>query len=343
MAVALVLLVISLIAEVVMRFNAVPPKPLPKPYDNKQKDDVLGWKSKDDYHFKTDDFNDSKGGKYSININFSKHGFRKWDTTANDETKPAVFFVGDSYVESLESPDKDLFYSVFADSLPFRVFAAGTAGYGSTQEFLVLQHYVDSINPKYVVLEMCGNDFPDNFWKLEEVTGYKVGQTRPYLNLNNQLEYHRPHHLIEDVTHYSKWFGFLLGRTKNALIKLHVISNSENGDEMITRKGLAYEKYHTSYQITGNCLKNIKGLLDKKGITLFVFVADDFEPYKSDLRTLCKENNIPVVPSVAEEVRKHENAGETVRAFDGYHWNPNGQKIVADELIKYFRQIPGAH
>ena len=333
LAFLLVLLAVFVIAEVAMRVAA---KPRP-PFDNKQKDDVLGWRSKEGYRYQTNHFPDNKWGIYPVKLSFTKYGFRKWDTGLQDTTKPAAFFIGDSYTESLHASDNETFYSIVGDSLPLRVFAYGSEGYGTTQELLILKQYIDSINPKYVILEMCANDFPDNYWELEKRTGYRVGERRPYLTLDNKLEYHHPLYWVDGIKQYSHVAYFLTLNIKRALVNLKLLPKHPLGEDIMFTEGLRYKEYFTSYQLTGNGLKNIRQLLDARGIKLLVFNADNFEPTQTDLKRLCKENGIDMIDSVAQQVLKHQRAGETVRAFDGYHWNPNGHRIVASQIIKYFR------
>ncbi len=330
----LVLTVISILSEITIRLVVKIPAP---PYDNKEMDEVLGWRSKAGYRFQTNTFYDNKGGTYPVDLSFTKHGFRRWDDAITDSVKPAVLFIGDSYVESLQVSDKDAFYAVFGDSLDYRIFAAGTSGYGTTQELLLLRQFIDSIRPQFVVLEMCTNDFPDNYWQLEKETGYKVGLKRPYLNLANRIEYHHPDYWLDELKKYSLLYYVIAVKAQNALIKMHLLRSDARGDRMIESRGLQYDKYALAYRLTGNTLMNIKGLLDKRGIKLLVFIADDFEPTTTDFKRLCAENNIDVIESIAGQVRAHDRLGETVHTFDGFHWNPKGQKIVANELIKYFK------
>jgi hypothetical protein len=95
----ILLLVTLLIGEVVIRLTNVP---VGAPYNGKEKDKLLGWKTKAFYTYHTSDFSDNKGGKYEVNLNFKQHGFRTWGETAFDSTIGNLFVLGDSYVESIE-------------------------------------------------------------------------------------------------------------------------------------------------------------------------------------------------------------------------------------------------
>ena len=68
--------------------------------------------------------------------------------------------------------------------------AAG--GYGTMQEYLAMEQWVDKINPDLLVLEVCNNDFIDNSPEMERLAVYKVSERRPYLNADGNVFYERP-------------------------------------------------------------------------------------------------------------------------------------------------------
>jgi len=202
---------------------------------------------------------------------------------------------------------------------------------------MVLNQFIDSINPDWIVLEMCANDFADNYWKLEEVTGYKVGERRPYMTLENRIEYHHPHYWLEDLKKYSVFLNFIFTKMRNALFRLKILPIASTADKLIAKKNLNYNLLAESYQLTENTLTKIDSLAKSRRAKLYVFVADDFQPFLTNINRICTENHIDIIDGIGQEVRATENGGMVVRAYDGYHWNNAGQKIVADKLIRYFR------
>lgn len=328
----LLLMLFLLAGELVFRFVYIYPGP---PYNNKVTDNILGWMPQPHYTYTTDNFPDNAGGSYPVNLSFKKSGFRLWPDK-EDTTGGTVLFIGDSYTESLECSDDNTFYSIAGKQFFSRVFAYGCSGYGTLQQLMVLQKYIDTIRPQYIVLQMCSNDFADNYWKLEEVTGYKVGQRRPYLLNNDSIEYHTPHYFVTDIKKYSKFLHFLLTKGRNAMIKLKLIDTSTPDDIIIAQKGLAHKAYNHSYLLTAELLKQIKMVADKRGARLVVFMADNLKPGSKHLEDICLANNVAYVKGVADSVYTHQLNGEIVRAFDGYHWNDNGHRIVANQLKLYF-------
>lgn len=78
--------------------------------------------------------------------------------------KPAILVLGDSNVWGYNVVDGERFTELLRAALPgHAVVNAGVAGYGTDQEYLLLQRLWDKIEPKIVVLIFCvENDRQDN-------------------------------------------------------------------------------------------------------------------------------------------------------------------------------------
>lgn len=323
-----------LIGEAVMRITHKGPSP---PYDNKERDKILGWKSKGGYKAHVENFLNKSGGTYTLDVHFAPNGFRMWNETVSDSPTETFLFIGDSYTESLECPDKQLFYGVVRDSLPCTVYAYGTAGYGTTQELLVLQQYIDSIQPNRVILEVCNNDFVDNDWTLEKRCSYLVGQTRPYLLLNGKIEYYYPRSWYEHIKEYSLFLNYIFGHGYTIALALNMAERDRPLEEIVADS--AHFNFKNSIALTENALQKINEVVKAHGAKLYVFDADHYSPGKTLFPELCSKHNIAYISGVAEEISRREMQGDTVRTFDAYHWNSLGEQIVGQQLVAYFRSI----
>lgn len=332
------LVIVLLVGEGMMRLTQ---RKLPPPYDNKEKDAVLGWRSKPFYTYSASNFMDCKGGTYPIDIHFTKHGFRKWNERAFDSTIGTALFIGDSYTESLECSDSLVFYSVFKDSVPVNLYACGTAGYGTIQEMQLLDKYIDSVKPKWIILQTCSNDYLDNYWMMEMLSGYHVGEVRPYL-VDGKVEYHYPRPWYERVKDYSLFLNFILERSRQAMLNLHLRHKYTSTEDMVDAIGKKYPPYATSLKMTEEALKHIKQTADKHNAKLLVYILGRVDSIQNgmdmdDVWTICEKNGIPAITGATEKTEAAKEKGEVVNSFDGYHYNPKGQKILGEVLIDYFR------
>lgn len=86
------------------------------------------------------------------------------DIEPEEGTRPAILFLGDSQVWGANVEAHERFSDRLRTQMPgFRVVNAGVAGYGTDQEYLLLQRLWDRIRPAVVVVMFeCNNDRLDN-------------------------------------------------------------------------------------------------------------------------------------------------------------------------------------
>ena len=47
----------------------------------------------------------------------------------------------------------------------------GAGGYGTLQQYILLQQNRNKLNPKIIILQFCSNDFENNYLNLEKLKG----------------------------------------------------------------------------------------------------------------------------------------------------------------------------
>ncbi len=330
-AVFIGLLIISIFGEVVMRIfpQFVSDPPASAPFNYRLPHELVGWVVKEGYHY-DGEMHDFKGNPYPLHLSFGQSGFRKWGDPASSKKK--VFFIGDSYTACAQTSDDKTFHKILGDSLPIEVFAYGAAGYSSTQEYLIVEHYLQEIKPDLVVWQMCSNDFIDNYWELEKVAGYHVRMRRPYTledgSITQQLAVEWP----RSVKRYSHFLYFILkrvGELRGTFDKPPV----HPAEQYIGEQNLAYEPYARSVRMTDAVFKKMKALV-LPNAKMLVFDADGFNPQYNQFAQLSADNGIPFAAGLDNFVRQAEAAGECTRSDDGYHWNDRGNQLVATFLKK---------
>jgi len=78
--------------------------------------------------------------------------------------KPTILFLGDSFVWGLDAEAGERFSELLKPRIPdYKILAAGVSGYGTDQEYLLLQKLWPKVKPAVVVLIFCtDNDRADN-------------------------------------------------------------------------------------------------------------------------------------------------------------------------------------
>jgi hypothetical protein len=98
----------------------------------------------------------------TIHARHNSLGFR--DIEFVRDARPRMLFIGDSFVWGVDAEPGERFTDLLRSRISkFAIVNAGVSGYGTDQEFLLLQRIWDSIEPSVVVLIFCtDNDRLDN-------------------------------------------------------------------------------------------------------------------------------------------------------------------------------------
>src|SRR5436190_7932097 len=80
------------------------------------------------------------------------------------DAKPTILFLGDSFVWGLDAETNERFTELLKPRVAgYKILAAGVSGYGTDQEYLLLQKLWPKVKPAVVVLIFCtDNDRDDN-------------------------------------------------------------------------------------------------------------------------------------------------------------------------------------
>ena len=302
-------------------------------FNTTQIDEEIGWLTIANKTFK-DTVQDAGGEAYVVDYQTVKDGFRMYGKLDSDTLKK-VWFIGDSYTQSVEVSNDKTFYHHLKDSLPIEVFAYGASGHGTLQEYLIFEKYVEQIQPDLVVWQYCSNDFIDNYDQLEMEAGYKIGARRPYLNLDGSIENKMPLSNWLKISEYSRlgYGGYILWqKMKNKLLK------EEMAEYYIAHQRRNYQPFDQAVQITDLILKKITNKLPAKTQVLF-FSADNYDPQLTEFKELCGNNNFAITENPVNELIKAKMEKVTVHAYDGYHWNEKGHEVIANGLLSELRKI----
>lgn len=301
----------------------------PPPYDTAELDQELGWRQKADYFFEGEQ-KSLNGVPYPVRLQFGRDGFRYLpeDSTGN---RQKIFIIGDSFTQAIEVSNGKAWY----DHLPkdnYQVFVYGMAGYGTLQAYMILDQYIDQIQPDIVIFQSCSNDFLDNQFDLEKAAAYRVSQRRPYYQLDQSISYGLPLGFWESMIRYSKFLGFVWDKALRIKMKLG-IQRQNTSEALIAEKGEAYVLYKKSKEITALLLQKIKDRT-RKNLRLLFMHADRFEPQQQDFAQLCKKAQIDFIPFPHENMDSLRLQRETY-TLDGYHWNEHGHRLIGQNLQEY--------
>lgn len=298
------------------------------------KNDKLGWKIEPNYS-KDFTYTDKAGISYEVSLKYDENSFKSFGNI--NSTSPKILFIGDSYTASVEVSNEKTFFNILKDSLGIEVFAIGAGGYGTLQEYLVLDEWIDKISPDVVVWQTCSNDFMDNTPEMERLSGYKVGERRPYLNVDDKIFYERPVSAwkdLEEISYFIKWW-----RVKWKALTAQLKGKKEHiAEYYISEKGLDYPPFARSVKITSDIIKKVRNRLPEK-TKMLAFCADPYQPQMDTFKNIFTNHEFPFSELPALYCRNSDWNGKTPFARDGYHWNEYGHRLVASGLLPDIKSI----
>lgn len=245
-------------------------------------------------------------------------GFRVFGDTAGSRK---VMVVGDSYTQARVVNDGRTYYQELGRRLDSEVFAFGSGGWGTFQQFMMIDRYVDEIRPDVVVWQMHGNDFYDNSWRLAATAGVSNYMVRPFYE-NGRAVYRYPHlsPIVRAILPrsvflqvFSKYLRLLQPRTRWVEIDDPLMLES---------------KYATA-----SILDLAQKRLGSTPVVAFSASQKTGAPVNVALRELAEDAGFMFTTAPLDSVRAAESRGVVVngRPYDA-HWNDTGHQIAGAAL-----------
>ena len=303
-----------------------------------QKSDVLGWKNTPYHSFEVE------GPTFGyVSYSTTKHGFREFGNKETNKTK--VFVIGDSYTQAYCVSDEDTYYKYLeehSDSL--EIYAYGCGGYGTLQESMIIEMYIDSINPDIILWQFCTNDFINNSLELEAKSYLNNNHmTRPYF-VSGDIEYRYPKQK-QSLANIMLKNSYLL---KMINIKLNIIQ-SKRYNSIEDTISIDHPLMVSARDVTKEIIQITKS--KTKGIPIFAFSVNSGPPlpasdqpenldysWENMIKEVCAETGINYIDGVPQEVYKAKRQGVKVDgAPKDAHWTGEGHKIAGAYILSYLR------
>jgi len=300
-------------------------------------DPVLGWRATEGYQFVGKKRN-LDGSEYAVNISQDVNGFRMFGSLSSERDK--VFVIGDSFTHATDVSDDRTYYAIVAKSLDVEVFAYGSGGYGSLQEYMILDKYFDLVKPTVILWQYSTNDFINNSPDLESASSINNnGMVRPYW-INGAVAYILPKvrtkYIRRPALKYCRICYVVLNRVDRLLS-----AKSSKTVEIETSIG---KPAHVAFLDSLKTTDEIMGMVRRRAgsIPILAFLAGSGSPYgpeyEKGITDISRRHNITLFPDIKQAVLAAEERGAVVKAADGAHWNELGHRIVGQAIAESQRR-----
>ena len=247
----------------------------------------------------------SSGVVTSFRTTHYKHNsFGLRDEEFTLDAKPTILFLGDSFVWGLDSEGGERFTDLLKAKIPdHTILAAGVSGFGTDQEYLLLQRLWPKVKPAVVVLIFCSqNDRLDNSTNIRYDNYFKpyfatqpdgsvvlMGQPVP----RSQLLHYRDDWLVRNL--------WLVRLATDAYVRFRYppVSVPDPTEKLVGK---------------------IRQYVEDNGSKFFVGI----QHHDDALATYLEANGIPFA--------KLDGIPSYTQGW-GPHWTPEGQKIAADRIL----------
>ena len=314
-------------------------------------DSILGWKF----------ISNGKGvmahrGTPPNVIETNSLGFR--DHAPSEKKKKKLMVLGDSFVANIALEDKEVFTEIMEDQLEeYDVLNFGVNGYGQVQEYLLLEKWIDVIDPDVILLIVYPqNDFADNM-------GTYRFYPRPSASLVGVDSILTIHRQLKDLK-IGKGFGDLFSESHVNWLVTRAFNNlfskpdSLYLTEFYTCQSPIPPGYRASFKIMQELLIKIDSLGKEKNIRVVFALAPSILQVDDNLWKLflernsftkksfkrsspndrlmqfAKDNNLlmlDLLPVFLDERKKNVKFYHPVEQ----HWTKEGNQVVATALMDF--------
>jgi hypothetical protein len=305
------------------------------PQGSTELDRYLGWKTRAHFRRPPEWKKDAAGRMYLVSFSQHEDGFRAYGSL--NSTRPRIFVVGDSYTQAEAVSDDQTYYAHVGESLGAEIFAYGVSGYGTLQEYMIVDRYIDQLHPSLILWQFCTNDFLNNSRELESGSvGNNPFVIRPYWEDGRIVWAFPINHPVGRFVPYwiqhSRLFRASLGRVR--ILFARYVRGGEVYQQIL--EGKRPQEFATAVAITNQLIAKLKQRAGS--VPIVAFDCEGTEPYHGAFKALAARHGIPVVQDVNDSVLATLKKGVSLRAGDGGHWNPAGHKLVGEVITNYLRQ-----
>lgn len=295
-------------------------------------DQELGWKATEHYQ-ETLVERTHAGRPYSVHRSQKQYGFRQFGDLESRKTRLLV--IGDSFTHATSVSDDRTYHALLAQLLDVEVFAYGAGGYGTLQELMILDRYIDIVQPDVILWQYCANDFINNDNELERLSLVNNnGWVRPYLQ-EGQVRLLSPKEsslqVREWINRRSRFLYFIVSR----IDRLRAVRTRDTVEVAIESEGMRHPGFLRAIEVTDELMQRVRKRVGNRSITAFNCVRAEL--YDQAFRDISSHHGIVYWDDIASVVSEAYRRGEDVYAADGGHWNERGHQLAAEAIAGHFR------
>jgi lysophospholipase L1-like esterase len=330
------LLLAGFMTEVTLRVTDAMPEVESPLSGSHESDAYLGWSGKPNLRMRF------RRSEFDALIEHDTEGWRRPKPPRPAVPASRILALGDSFTWGWGVSQGQVFTDLLQSALPesIAVYNRGVPGFGTAQEYLVLQRELATRVYDKVMLMFYLNDLSDNISSkqgrrpyFELVNGGLRPRNRPALPLSNPVR--------QFVAEHSRAFAFV--QFELEWLKRRFSGEANDKPEYRTSPGIDFHDL-PGYAVTARLLGEMHRLARQHGARFFIIYIpqrSEFEleaafPYVHSIHAMvddiARTEGIPLV-DLSPSFRQHARAGERLIYAIDAHWTPTGHRVAAAALL----------
>ena len=262
----------------------------------------------------------------------ARDGFRLYGNPSSPKVK--VLVLGDSYTEGETVSSGETYYEQLSRLRPdLEIFGIGGGGYGTLQEYMLLDEAVDEIKPAMVLVQMHPNDLINNSHTLESRSTTDNNQlTRPYWE-NGRVVSKFPENPSWGPLYNLARHSYLL-----RLVNVNLVFLRARAVGSIEQTAKAEDP--DIAQAVATTADLLRMMRERAGVPVVVFSVRPDRAFSFwSVSDVCRRAGVEFIPGVGEAVEAAQAAGERVSGLPvDSHWNRRGHEIAAGVINTWLEQ-----
>lgn len=302
-----------------------------------QSDAYLGWSGKPNLRLRF------RRAEFDALVQHDAEGWRQPEPPRPAAPTSRILVLGDSFTWGWGVSQGQVFTDLLQAALPATVamYNRGVPGFGTAQEYLLLQRELATRTYDAVVLLFYINDLSDNISArqgrrpyFELVDGELLPRNQPALPVINPVK--------QFLREHSRAYAFVEFRVE--LLRRRFFREANSDREYRTAAAVDFHEV-PGYAVTARLLGEIQRLAHKHGARFFlVYVPQVSEieldapfPYDRSIHAMvddiARRENIQLI-DLSTTFHQHAKAGKQLIYPIDAHWTPAGHRVAAAALLE---------